>query len=155
MRSFVIQFILVILQLSGRYFYSCRYFYWIWKIFPIGIFIPIGMIIQHLSTALGHMLKPSAQHWADNRFCGGTFLINAFPDQLRAAAIDTYVVTLIMPSEMVSFCGLWCCMMPIYVLEIELVSSFSVLQHYLFYIFVYYLRSVGYIATYEMNFQNC
>ena len=36
-------------------------------------------------------------------------LIIAYPDQLRAAA--THVVTLIMPSEMVSFCGLMGCMM--------------------------------------------
>ena len=38
MRYFVIQFIPIILQLSDRYFYSGSYFYWIWKIFPIGIF---------------------------------------------------------------------------------------------------------------------
>ena len=41
--------------------------------------------------------------------------------------------------------------MTIYVLEVELVSSFSVLLHCLFYVFVFYFRSVGYIARYKFN----
>ena len=42
----------------------------------------------NVPTALGHMLMPSAQRWADIRCCRGTPLINPFPQQLRAAAID-------------------------------------------------------------------
>ena len=44
--------------------------------------------------------------------------------------------------------------MEVYVLEIELVSSFSVAYHFFIYIFVFYLRSVGYIASYKLNLQN-
>ena len=44
--------------------------------------------------------------------------------------------------------------MTVYVLEIELVLSFFSGLPFFFYIFVFYLRSVGYIASYKLNFQN-
>ena len=38
----------------------------------------------------------------------------------------------------------------VYVLEVELISSFSFCVHCLFYVSVFYLRSVGYIAWYKL-----
>ena len=47
--------------------------------------------------------------------------------------------------------------MTIYVLEVELVIVFSSAITLFFYIFIFYLTSVGYIhvASYKFNFQNC
>ena len=42
----------------------------------------------------------------------------------------------------------------VYVLEIELVPSFLVLDRFFFLHFVFYLGSVGYIASDKLNFQN-
>ena len=42
--------------------------------------------------------------------------------------------------------------MTICVLEIELILSFSVVLHCFFYVFVFYLGLVGYIASYKLNF---
>ena len=44
--------------------------------------------VLNVSTASGHMLMPSAQRRANSRCCGGSPLINAFPDQLRATSLD-------------------------------------------------------------------
>ena len=44
--------------------------------------------------------------------------------------------------------------MEVYVLEIELVLSFFSGLPFFLNIFVFYLRSVGYIASYKLNFQN-
>ena len=59
-----------------------------------------------------------------------------------------------MPSEMVVIQGSFVDM-TIYVLEIKLVSSFSVIKKNFFYVFVFYSGWVEYIASYEVNFQNC
>ena len=81
------------------------------------------------------MLMPSAQRWADDRCCGGAHLINSFPDQLKAAAIDGYLWGYfdhaVWDGQFLWFMMLYdvkkLVYMTIYVLEIELVSFFSLL----------------------------
>ena len=97
---------------------------------------------------------PPAQRWADNRCCGGTPLPPHRVSVPNKGGSYWYnnLVTLIMPSEIVGFCGSLV-YMTIYLLEIKTSSVvFSVLNCF-FYAFVFYVRSVGYIASYELIFQ--
>ena len=63
------------------------------------------------------------------------------------------MVALITRSEMVVIQGSFVDM-TIYVLEIKLVSSFSVIKKKIVDVFVFYSESVGYITSYRVNFQN-
>ena len=87
------------------------------------------MLAQHWAT----QVMPSPQRWADHRCCGGTPLIIAFPDQLRAAAIDAtrWLLWSFMLSVMV---GIWGSIiyMTIYLLEIKTnLVGFSALKLFL------------------------
>ena len=92
------------------------------------------------STALDHPLMPSAQRWADNRCCGETRPGHRVPIPIKGGSYSSdNLVGLIMLSEIVGFCG----------------SRVYMTTYLFFNAFVFYLRSVGYIALYWLIFQNC
>ena len=61
-----------------------------------------------------------------------------------------------MPSEMVSICGLYvvCCKQTIRLGNKACFVFFGALKLFFLYFFVFYLRSVGYMTSYKLNFQN-
>ena len=98
----------------------------------------------NIPTAMGHMLVPSARWWADNRCCGGNPPIIAFPDQLRAAAIDVTMWlfwscrlrwSVFVVYSKVLYDANKLVYMIIYILEVDLVSCFSMLLHWSFFMF--------------------
>ena len=96
----------------------------------------------------------SAQRWVDNQCCRCVLLCPDYKTPISGNFSDLTVLY-------VGICDVKCWIlltcfvyMAIYDLEIQLFHSFSVLWN-CFLIFSYFqLRSVGYIASYKINFQN-
>ena len=115
-------------------------------------FIPEGRL--NVLTALGHMLMASAQRWVDNQYCGCVLPCPDYKTPISGNCSDLtvwYVRICDVKCRILLTCFVY---MAIYDLEIQLFHSFSVLKN-CFLIFSYFqLRSVGYIASYKLIFQN-
>ena len=115
-------------------------------------FIPEGRL--NVFTALGHMLMASAQRWVDNQCCR---CVLPCPDYETPISGDWFDLTV----WYVGICDVKCWIlltcfvyMAIYDLEIQLFHSFSVLKFFFLTFWYFQLRSVGYIASYKLIFQN-